>query len=238
MALPKKSTVEEIRRRFDADVERFSQLEVGQQAAIDAPLVLDLVAASVASQVPAGGTILDLGCGAGNFTLRVLQETGPLNCHLADLSLPMLERAEKRIRDAGVRSLQTYQGDLRLLDFPEALFDAILAGAVLHHLREESEWHAVFSRLKHWLKPGGRLYVADLTTFDDPAVDAFMWKRYGNYLEGIGGAEYREKVLAYIDREDTPRSLPFQLEATRQAGFSAYDVLHRNSVFACYFAEK
>ena len=33
----KKSSVREIKERFDADVERFSNLETGQQAVIDAP---------------------------------------------------------------------------------------------------------------------------------------------------------------------------------------------------------
>jgi hypothetical protein len=33
-----KSTVDEIRQRFDADVERFSNLDVGQSATVDAPL--------------------------------------------------------------------------------------------------------------------------------------------------------------------------------------------------------
>ena len=39
-----KSTPEQIRARFDADVERFSQLETGQQAAMDSRLMLDLIA--------------------------------------------------------------------------------------------------------------------------------------------------------------------------------------------------
>ena len=34
----KKSTVDEIRERFDNDVERFSNLATGQSATIDAPL--------------------------------------------------------------------------------------------------------------------------------------------------------------------------------------------------------
>ena len=38
-----KSTVEQIRQRFDNDVERFSNLETGQSATIDAPLVLELI---------------------------------------------------------------------------------------------------------------------------------------------------------------------------------------------------
>jgi tRNA (cmo5U34)-methyltransferase len=65
-----------------------------------------------------------------------------------------------------------------------------------------------------------------------------MWARYGRYLEGLKGPEYREKVFSYMDREDSPRSLPFQLELLRQIGFTAWDVLHRNSIFACYVGVK
>jgi len=59
--LHEKSTVEEIRKRFDADVERFSNLESGQQAAMDAPLILDVVARSAACHVRPQGRLLDLG---------------------------------------------------------------------------------------------------------------------------------------------------------------------------------
>ncbi len=38
-----KSSVEQIRERFDKDVERFSNLETGQSATVDAPLVLKLI---------------------------------------------------------------------------------------------------------------------------------------------------------------------------------------------------
>ena len=41
--IDKKSTVEEIRRRFDNDVVRFSSLETGQQAVVDAPIMLELI---------------------------------------------------------------------------------------------------------------------------------------------------------------------------------------------------
>src|SRR5262252_2554345 len=98
--LHEKSTVEEIRQRFDADVERFSKLETGQQAAMDAPLILELVARSAACRLRPGERLLDLGCGAGNFTLRVLSQVSPLDCVLVDLSRPMIERAEQRIKAA------------------------------------------------------------------------------------------------------------------------------------------
>ena len=236
--LQKKSTLEEIRDRFDGEVERFSKLETGQQATLDAPLVLELVAKAGARHLRPGNTVLDLGCGAGNFTLRLLQEVPGLHCRLADLSQPMLDRAAERIRQANAASVTTVQSDLRALSLEDNSVDTILAGAVLHHLRDDADWTSTFRKFARWLKPGGRLYVSDLCTFDQPDLQEIMWQRYGDYLSTLGGDAYREKVFAYIDKEDTPRSLPYQLDLLKSTGFSAYDVLHRNSVFACYVGVK
>jgi len=236
--LENKSNLDEIRARFDQEVERFSNLETGQQATIDAPLALELVAKSCAAHLEAGDHVLDLGCGAGNFTLRVLQETPNLHCHLVDLSQPMLARAKERLATARAASVDTRQSDLRALDFAENSFHTILAAAVLHHLRDDEDWRSAFARFHRWLKPRGRIYVTDLCTFELPDLQQLMWQRYGAYLASLGGNEHREKVFAYIDKEDSPRSLPFQLDLLKSIGFSAYDVLHRNSVFACYVGMK
>src|SRR5215470_8557187 len=162
--LHEKSTVEEIRQRFDADVERFSKLETGQQAAMDAPVILDVVARSAACHIRPKGTLLDLGCGAGNFTLRVLSRVSPLDCVLVDLSQPMLARAEQRVKAATSGSVRTIQSDMRLLSFDPASFEVILAGQVLHHLREDAQWESMFARLHEWLSPAGTLFVADFIT--------------------------------------------------------------------------
>ena len=232
--LEDKSSLDEIRARFDGDVERFSNLETGQQAIPDAPLVLELVAGACARHLAAGSAVLDLGCGAGNFTLSVAGRVSGLHCTLVDLSGPMLDRAEARVRAAGAASVTVRQSDLRTLTFADGTFDVILAGAVLHHLRDDRDWRTAFANFHRWLKPGGRIYVGDLVCFDLPEVQELMWERYGAYLAGLGGEAYRDKVFAYIDKEDSPRSLPFQLDLLRETGFSGYDVLHRNSVFACY----
>lgn len=67
-----KSSVDEIRRRFDADVERFSNLQTGQSATVDAPLAMSLVAEAAAAVTPHARHVLDVGCGAGNYTLKLL----------------------------------------------------------------------------------------------------------------------------------------------------------------------
>src|SRR5690348_5746687 len=134
-----KSSVDEIRRRFDADVERFSNLDTGQSATVDAPLALALVAEAAAAATPHARHVLDVGCGAGNYTLKLLERLPGLDATLIDLSLPMLERARERVGRASAGHITTIQGDIRELPLPDGDFDIVLAATVLHHLRTEQE---------------------------------------------------------------------------------------------------
>jgi len=233
-----KSTVEQIRERFDNDVERFSNLETGQSATIDAPLVLDLITQAAASSTPHAASVLDIGCGAGNYTLKMLQAVPNMDCTLVDLSRPMLDRAEARVSSATTGKVETVQGDIREMDLGVGTFDIILAAAVLHHLRTDDEWRVVFGKIYAALRPGGSFWISDLVTHTTPAVQDLMWRRYGEYLSAFKGPEYRDQVFAYIEQEDTPRSLMFQLDMLREVGFVDVELLHKNSVFAAFGAAK
>src|SRR5512142_1438284 len=127
-----KSTVDEIRQRFDADVERFSNLETGQSATVDAPLAMALVAQAAAATTPHAKHVLDVGCGAGNYTLKLLDHRPGLDCTLLDLSRPMLDRAAERVGAATTGRVTTVPADVRETAFPDEGFDIILAAAVLH----------------------------------------------------------------------------------------------------------
>jgi tRNA (cmo5U34)-methyltransferase len=233
-----KSSVNEIRQRFDNDVERFSNLETGQSATVDAPLVLDLITESAAQTNPDTSAILDVGCGAGNYTLKLLHKIPKANVTLVDLSEPMLQRAEERIAPATGGAVQAIQSDIRECDFEEASFDVVMAAAVLHHLRSDDEWEQVFQKLYRWLKPGGSLWISDLVRHSNPEIHQHMWERYGEYLTELEDEAYRDKVFAYIEKEDSPRPLMFQLNLLQSVGFSTIEVLHKNSCFAAFGAIK
>ncbi len=229
-----KSTVKEIRQRFDGDVERFSNLETGQSATIDAPLSLELVVQSAAALNPNATQVLDIGCGAGNYSLKLLQQLPQLKVTLIDLSAPMLERAVERVSAATTGEVTAMQGDVREVDLPAAQFDFVLAAAVLHHLRSDEEWQQVFAKIHRCLKPGGSFWIVDLIEHSTPSIQNLMWRRYGEYLSALKDDDYRDGVFAYIDKEDTPRSLMFQLDLLRQVGFERVEILHKNSVFAAF----
>lgn len=235
---PMKSTVDEIRARFDQDVERFSNLETGQVSTIDATVSLELITGAAKAATPEAKKMLDLGCGAGNYSLMMLAKIPGLQCTLVDLSLPMLNRATERLRSAGCESVVAVQRDIRELELQSETYDIILAGAVLHHLRDDSEWELVFAKLYGSLRQGGSLWISDLVVQEHPAVTQYIWNKYGDYLVGVDGTDYRDKVFAYIEKEDTPRSVTYQLELMRKAGFSQVEVLHKNVTFAAYGAIK
>lgn len=233
-----KSTVEQIRQRFDNDVERFSNLKTGQSATIDAPLSLELITRAAATTNPQASRVLDVGCGAGNYTLKLLQVLPNLNVTLIDLSRPMLNRAVERVSQVTSGEIATIQGDIREVSVGEAQFDIIFAAAVLHHLREEQEWRAVFAKFYAALKPGGSLWISDLIEHSTPHIQAMMWERYGAYLADFKDEAYRDHVFAYIAQEDSPRPLLFQIDKLREVGFNQVDILHKNSCFAAFGAIK
>lgn len=229
-----KSSVDEIRARFDKDVERFSNLETGQTATVDAALAMNLVAEAAARVTPKARRLLDVGCGAGNYTLKTLQYLPGLEVTLIDLSRPMLDRACERLQASTAKAVRPIQGDIRQIELAPEAFDIILAAAVLHHLREEREWVAVFQKLYRALAPGGSFWVFDMVESDIQPVQELQWRRYGEYLTQLQGPAYRDHVFAYIEKEDTPRSLMFQLDLMRQVGFAKVDVLHKNGCFAAF----
>ena len=236
--LDKKSTISEIEERFDVDVERFSRLETGQQAVIDAPVMLELISKLAVTVRPDASNLLDIGCGAGNNTIAVLRHKPGINCDLVDLSMPMLERATGRLESEKAGEVRKFQSDFRSVTLPSSHYDIIIAAAVLHHLRGDADWEKSFGKIYDLLKPAGALFVSDIVTHEDDSIQKEMWSRYGAYLEQLGGRVYRDKVFEYIDIEDSPRSLTYQLDLMKKVGFGKTDVLHKRSCFAAFVGIK
>jgi tRNA (cmo5U34)-methyltransferase len=234
----KKSTNDEIRTRFDNDVERFSNLETGQATTIDAPITMELCTEAAKYVNPNAKDLLDIGCGAGNYTLKMLSKISNLNCTLNDLSLPMLERARERVKPQTNGQVTIIQEDMRNLNLADDSLDIVLAAATLHHLRDDADWKHVFSKIYKALRPGGSIWISDLITHDTAPLEQLFNQRYSDYLDTLNGPEYRQKVLDYVAHEDTPRSINFQTDLLKNVGFKSVEILHKNSYFAAFGAIK
>jgi len=152
--LEQKSSLDEIKARFDNDVERFSNLDTGQTATIDAPLAMELIAQAAFRSTANIRKVLDIGYGAGNNTIKLSQYVSPFDCDLVDLSLPMLEKARERISSVNTGRIRIFQGHFRKIELVQR-YDVIVAAAVLHHLRDDQDWESTFNKIHRLTVPGG-----------------------------------------------------------------------------------
>ncbi len=128
-------------------MDRLSNLDRGQSAIVDVPLAMTLITRAAVAVNPNIRHVLDIGCGAGNNTLKLLQSIHRAQCDLVDLSMPMLQRAKERVDAVNPGCTRIFQGDIRELSLPEGRYNTVLAAAVLHHLRDDQDRLNVFSKV-------------------------------------------------------------------------------------------
>lgn len=234
-----KSTLAEIEARINRDANQYSNPEAGQLTAVDAAYSMEIITDSILATLPNIKTVLDVGCGAGNYTLKLLSKKSPLDCTLVDLSEVMLARAEERVTKVNKGHNQFVHGDIRTASLPENNYDTILAAAVLHHLRDDKDWENVFTKLYSLLKPGGSLWISDFIAQETPAIQHLIFTdRYGQFLTNVKDEAFRDKVFNYIEKEDSPRSINYQMKLLEKVGFKKVELLHKNLCFGAFGAIK
>jgi ubiquinone/menaquinone biosynthesis C-methylase UbiE len=112
-----------------------------------------------ASKVKAGEQVLDLGCGTGLLSLKLLRAA---DCQVvgADSSAAMLDIFKAKIEKLSLaRKISLRRADARSLPFAEGSFDVVASTVTLHHVIDK---HVVIKRIYGLLKPKGRFVLGDL----------------------------------------------------------------------------
>ncbi len=134
--------------------------------------------------------------------------------------------------------MKIVQGDIREVDIGRKKYDIVIAAAVLHHLRSYDEWKNVFEKIHDSLIIGGSFWISDLISQEDKRIQKMSMDRYGSYLIEDGRESYKNDVFEYTEKEDTPRSMTFQLDLMKHVGFKKIEILYKNSVFGSFGAIK
>jgi ubiquinone/menaquinone biosynthesis C-methylase UbiE len=102
-------------------------------------------------ELAARDTVLDVGCGPGNFT-RAFAEEVPRGLVVGlDASGPMLVRA---VEETAARNVEYVRGDASDLPFKDASFDAVCCFAALYLIDDP---HGAIDEIVRVLRPGGRV---------------------------------------------------------------------------------
>ncbi len=102
---------------------------------------------------------VDLGAGTGFVTTAIAPRVGSVLA--VDISPAMAVSLGERAARAGLENVRTKVADLRELRLPPASADLIVSSYALHHLRDADK-RALTAEAARWLRPGGRIVVADM----------------------------------------------------------------------------
>jgi 2-polyprenyl-3-methyl-5-hydroxy-6-metoxy-1,4-benzoquinol methylase len=141
-----------VRSNWDGRAAEWDQM--AESHALSEERTADIARLAVALDLHHGSTLLDAGCGAGQFAISF----ATLGCTVTaqDLSPAMIDRAETHARDHHV-SVTFRIGDITQLPDASNSFDAIHARVVLQFVADPI---AALRQFRRVLKPGGRLFVS------------------------------------------------------------------------------
>jgi ubiquinone/menaquinone biosynthesis C-methylase UbiE len=124
--------------------------------------------------VPSGAAVLDLGCGAGEFSAALIDAAAPI---AVDVAAEALRRAEARVPGLDVRLWEAGEP----LPAADASVDVVWAGEVIEHVVDLAPW---LSEIRRVLRPRGTLL---LTTPDHGTLKllalALSPRRFAEHFE-------------------------------------------------------
>ena len=123
---------------------------------------------SVGSIQP-GETVLDVGSGAGFDCFIAAQAVGPAGKVIGvDMTGAMLDKARDIAQQMGLHQVEFRQGFAEELPVPDASVDVAISNGVINLCPDK---YKAFEEVFRTLKPGGRLYLADIVVHK-PVPDA------------------------------------------------------------------
>jgi ubiquinone/menaquinone biosynthesis C-methylase UbiE len=106
-----------------------------------------------------GETVADIGSGSGYFTLRLARAVGETgHVYGVDIDPDLVRYLNRRIRDSGMRNVQTVLSEPDDPLLPDRSIDRFLIVDTWHHIENQERYLALMKKL---LKPGGQIVMID-----------------------------------------------------------------------------
>ena len=190
----------------------------------------DLVAMVGAAEARASERLLDVATGTGHTALAFAPLVGDVVA--VDLTEGMLTAASRLAVERGITNVWFEPADAERLPFGDGAFNLVTCRYAAHHFPRPL---AALREMGRVLKPGGRLLLVDVVSFEDPAADTVLnaievlrdtshvrdhtvgqWRAWfgevGLEVEELGSFPLRLEFAPWVARMRTP---PVAVEAIR-----------------------
>jgi SAM-dependent methyltransferase len=110
--------------------------------------------------LPAGATVVDVGCGGGMDLLLAALHVGPTGRAIGvDMTAQMREQAQAGAKALALTHVEVKDGDATQLPVDDGSVDVVISNGVLNLVPLKDRAIAEIARV---LKPGGRVQIADI----------------------------------------------------------------------------
>lgn len=162
------------------------------------------------ADIKTGGTVLDLGSGAGIDCFLASKEVGPDGWVVGvDMTPEMIDKANENRAKIGAYNVEFRLGTIENLPVETGSVDLVISNCVINLSPDKPK---VFQEAFRVLKPGGVLQVSDIVLLKN--LPAVIRRSVDAYVECIAGAAKKEDYISNI----------------RDAGFTEIEILETHSV--------
>jgi cyclopropane fatty-acyl-phospholipid synthase-like methyltransferase len=159
------------------------------------------------------GTILDLGCGPADITLRFARLFPKCHIHGVDGAESMLKYGQAAVTNAGLTDrIRLIHGCLPDVQMPLAKYDAIISNNLLHHLASPM---ALWETIKTCSKMGAPIMIMDIIRPGSKKEAGAIVEKYMGDESAILKKDFFSSLLAAYRIEEVQEQL-------RQADLVSY----------------
>ncbi|MDO5851945.1 MAG: methyltransferase domain-containing protein [Methanobacteriaceae archaeon] len=175
--------------------------------------------------------IIDLGCGTGNITLKILEKFPNAEITCLDLSEDMIQIAKEKLKKYPNITYIT-------ADFAEYLFnkkyDAIISSLALHHIVTSTQKQEMYNKIYEQLTYDGVFYNADIIKAPNNYNQALYKKVSKEEKDPNLSKEKLDEYEKNRTDNDHPETIFNHIKWLEKSGFKEIDVIWKYYDSAVY----